>query len=91
MTRGRFIFHLAVACVITSLVTIDATWFYMEKKVYPARLAAEKFKTMEPERTVCRVYVNAEGMMDISSPDGTVEIYSTDNNLVIGDDDEEEE
>lgn len=85
MTRGRFIFHLAVTCVITALVTIDATWYYMEKKVYPAKLASEKFKTMQPEKTVCRVYVNSDGMMDISSPDGTVEIYSTDNNVVIED------
>ena len=83
MTRGRFIFHLAVTCVITALVTIDATWYYMEKKVYPARLASEKFKTMEPERTVCRVYINQDGMIDVSSPDGTVELYTTENNVVV--------
>ena len=85
MTRGAALLYLVTACTVTALVTIDATWYYMEKKVYPARLASEKFKTMEPERTVCRVYINQDGMIDVSSPDGTVEMYTTENNVVVED------
>lgn len=86
--RGAVVW--AVLFIGSNLVTYEATRTHMERTVIPAAVANEKFRTMEPEKTVCRVYINQDGMLDVSSPDGTVEIYATDNNIVVEDDDEEE-
>ena len=85
--RGAVVW--AVLFIGSNLVTYEATRTHMERTVIPAAVANEKFRTMKPEKTVCRVYINQDGMMDVSSPDGTVEIYATDNNIVVEDDEGE--
>lgn len=85
--RGALVWVAIIAA--TNLATYKITKDHMVNKVLPSMVANEKFKSERTEPTVCRVYINQDGMMDVSSPDGTVEIYTTDNNLVVGEDDDD--
>ena len=87
--RGAVVW--AVLFIGSNLITYEATRTHMERTVIPAAVANEKFRTMTPDKTVCRVYINQDGMLDVSSPDGEVELYVSDNNVVVGDSDDEEE
>lgn len=86
--RGAVVW--AVLFISSNLITYVATCTHMERTVIPREIANHKLETMTPDKTVCRVYINQDGMLDVSSPDGEVEMYVTDNNVVIGDDDEGE-
>ena len=51
--RGALVW--AILFTGSNLVTYEATRTHMERTVIPAAVANEKFRTMEPEKTVCRV------------------------------------
>lgn len=82
--RGAVVW--AVLFIGSNLITYEATRTHMERTVIPSEIANHKFETMTPDKTVCRVYINQDGMLDVSSPDGEVEMYVTDNNVVVSDD-----
>lgn len=75
-----------VSITVPAVVMILGLWYtvsYMDKRITTVQLTAESIQHTEP--TVCRLYINQDGMMDVTSPSGEVEIVTTDNNIIVGD------
>jgi hypothetical protein len=52
-----------------------------KSKIIPTPTTTSTYKSKFPP--ICRIYVSPEGMIDVSSPTGEVEVYSENQNTVI--------
>lgn len=90
MTRLHFILDMVLTTVIASSVTYVATVNHVRKEQSAQTIINTKpdtqYRNVHSEPSVCRVFITQDGMIDITSPSGTVDVFSDSNNLVFDED-----